>query len=180
MDYIPLGNGQDGPGNVPKAQNTNFDLELSLPLDRLGLDGSLVKTSLLWRDSALNDPVTGEDRSISNARDRQLGFDFIRDMPALKSSLDFYFQPSGFSQPSYRIAQVTTFRLHHDFMIVTWDYKSAPDLDVLFQALNISPYLFDFEQDNYAGPRDVSALSQIQDQRIVTELRLLLQLRKTF
>jgi hypothetical protein len=180
VDYIPLGNGQDGPGNVPKTQNTNFDLELSLPLTRLGLDGSLIKSSLLWHDSALKDPVTGRDRSISGIRDRVLQFDFIQDVPLLNSSLDLYFQPSGFAQPTYRIAQVTTFRLHHDFMSLTWDYKPAPDLDVLFQALNISPYLFEQEQDNYAGPRNVSALSQIQDQRIVTEPRFLLQLRKTF
>jgi hypothetical protein len=180
VDYIPLGNGQDGQGNVPKAQNTNFDLELSLPLDRLGLDGTLIKSSLLWHDSALKDPVTGEDRSISNVRDRQLNFDFIQDMPALKSSLDISMTPSGFSQPLYRIAQVATFHLRHDYVQVTWDYKPMPDLDVLFQAVNAPPYVFELEQDSYAGPRNVSALSQITDQRIVTQPRFFLQMRKTF
>jgi hypothetical protein len=65
-------------------------------------------------------------------------------------------------------------------MKVTWDYKPAPDLDVLFEAINITPYLYEFEADNYAGPRNMAALSQIQDQRIATLPRFMLQLRKTF
>ncbi len=50
---------------------------------------------------------------------------------------------------------------------------------MLFQATDISPYQFDQEQDNYAGPRNVSALSQIQEQHIATTPRFSLQLRKT-
>ena len=37
VDYIPIGGGLDGPGNIPKATNNIYDLELSLPLDRLGI-----------------------------------------------------------------------------------------------------------------------------------------------
>ncbi len=180
VDYVPIGHGQDGPGNVPKAINNQFDLEFSLPLDKAGFEGSLLKGSLLWRDSALKDPVTGETRSISNKRDRNIVISWFQDAPAIHSSFDLDFTPSGFSQPSYRIAQVSTFRIRSAYVTASWDYKPTPDLDFLFQMQNFIPYRFDQEQDNYAGPRNISPLVQIQDQRIATLPHFLLQLRKTF
>jgi hypothetical protein len=180
LDYVPIGGGMDGPGNIPKAVNDQFDLELAVPLDRAGLEGAIFKSSLKWWDSALRDPVTGRIRSISNVRDRVLNLTYTQDIPAWKSSLELDFMPSGFSQPAYRIAQVSIFRIRSSYFTASWDYKPSPDLDLLFQMSNFIPYRFDQEQDNYAGPRDVSPLSQIVDQRLVTQPRFLLQLRKTF
>jgi outer membrane receptor protein involved in Fe transport len=39
VDFVPLGNGQDGPGNVPRAVNDQYGVEFNLPLEKLGLDG---------------------------------------------------------------------------------------------------------------------------------------------
>ena len=180
VDYIPIGGGSDGPGNVPKAVNDRFDVEFSLPLDDAGLDGGIFKTSLKWYDSALKDPVTGQTRSISNQRDRALNFIYTQDMPAWNSSLEMDFTPSGFSQPTYRIAQVTKFRLAASYFTFIWDWRPAPDIDLLFRANNAIPYLFEQEQDIYSGPRNTSPLSEIDEQRIVTNPRFQLQLRKTF
>ena len=43
VDYIPIGGGLDGPGNIPKATNNIYDLEMSMPLDRLGGEGTTLQ-----------------------------------------------------------------------------------------------------------------------------------------
>ena len=181
VDYIPLGNGQDGPGNIPKATNDQFDVEFALPLDKAGLDGGQFTGSMIWYDSHLSDPVTGLTRSISNQQDRRVRASYVQDIPALDSSLNFGVQ-IPFSRPSYRIAQVTKLRINQGSLYLTasWDYKPRPDLDILFQATNFGPYHGELEQDNYAGPRNVSALSGINDLNIWTLAQFRLQLRKTF
>ena len=178
VDFIPLGNGQDGPGNVPRATNNKFDVEFVLPLDKLGLDGGQLKNSLVWYNSALADPVTGQTRSISNVNSRRLGFHYLQDLPSLNSSFDIGLQ-LPFVRPTYRIAQITKLRVSSYFTF-SWDYRPEPSTDILFQASNFSPYHGEFEQDYYAGPRNVASLSRVNDLSIWTLAEFRLQLRKTF
>ena len=178
VDYVPLGNGQDGPGNVPHAVNNQYDLEYLLPLDRAGL--AQFKGALIWRDSALKDPVTGQIRSISNARDRSITLTYLQDLTSLHSTFELDLTPGGALQPTYRIAQISAFHLKDSYLSISWDYKPTADLDLLFQASNLVPYDFELKNQNYSGPRNTNPLWQIQDQRITTQPRFLLQLRKTF
>ena len=75
---------------------------------------------------------------------------------------------------------MTKFRLAASYFTFIWDWRPAPDIDLLFRANNAIPYLFEQEQDIYSGPRNTSPLSEIDEQRIVTNPRFQLQLRKTF
>ena len=61
VDYVPIGDGLDGPGNLPHGLLTTYDVETSVPLDRLGITGGTLKPSLVWRDTSTKDPVTGPD-----------------------------------------------------------------------------------------------------------------------
>lgn len=179
VDYIPIGNGLDGPGNIPKATNNIYDLELSLPLDRLGLEGGTLKPSLVWKDGAAADPVTGATRQISSTQDKLLVTDFLQDIQAWHSSLDLTVQ-TGFQRPYFRIAQVTYDRLRPLYVGFSWDYRPKPDLDLQIKLLNAVPYQFDQIEYNYAGPRNISPLASIQDIHTHSEARIYLQLRKTF
>ncbi len=179
VDFIPIGGGLDGPGNIPKAVNNIYDVELSLPLDRLGIDGGTLKPSLVWKDGAVADPVTGATRQISGTQNRLLVFDFLEDIQSWHSSLDLTIQ-TGFERPYFRIAQVTYDKLRPLYVGLSWDYKPNPDLDLQIKLENAVPYQFDIVQYNYAGPRDVSPLTSIQDVHTHSEPRIFLQLRKTF
>ena len=170
----------DGPGNIAKAINDEFKLDLSLPLDRAGLADGLFKISGLWDDSRLKDPVTGVTRPISNVRDRDITFTYQQDIRAWNSSLTLAFNPAAWSQPTYRIAQISEVRLLTPYLELDWDYKPRPDLDIQVQADNFIPYHIEIEQDNYGGPRNLSPLSQVLDVHNVSEPRLYLQLRKSF
>ena len=179
VDFIPIGGGLDGPGNIPKATNNIYNLELSMPLDRLGWEGGTLKPSLVWKDAAVPDPVTGEIRQISNQQDRKLVFNFLQDIPAWHSSLELTMQ-TAFKRPNYRIAQVNYLQLRPLYVELDWDYKPEPDLDLQIKLQNIIPYQYDLTQFNYAGPRNISPLASYQLEHNHSEARMFLQLRKTF
>ena len=179
VDFVPIGNGLDGPGNIPKATNNIYNVELSLPLDRLGLAGATLKPSLLWRDSAVRDPVTGEMRQISGPKNHVLYVEFLKDIPAWDSSLSFLVQAPS-KQSNFRIAQVNYFWSRSPYVRLNWDYKPKPDLDIQIQLLNFVPYQYDMIQYNYDGPRNIAPLVSIQDGHYHSEPRVYLQVRKTF
>lgn len=179
VDFIPIGGGLDGPGNIPKATNNIYNIELSMPLDRLGWDGGTFKPSLTWKDAAVPDPVTGEIRQISNQQDRKLVFNFLQDIPAWHSSVTLTMQ-TAFKRPNYRIAQVNYLQLRPLYVELDWDYKPKPDLDLQIKLQNIVPYQYDLTQFNYGGPRDISPLISTQLEHMHSQARIFLQLRKTF
>ncbi|HEY2836722.1 MAG TPA: TonB-dependent receptor [Rhizomicrobium sp.] len=179
VDFIPVGGGLDGPGNISSATNNIYDLELSMPLDRLGWTGGTFKPSLVWKDAAVPDPVTGAIRQISGVQDRKLVFNFLQDIPDWHSSLELTAQ-TAFTRPNFRIAQVNILRLHPVYLELDWDYKPEPDLDLQIKLQNFVPYQYELTEYNYAGPRDVSPLASIQDEHMHSLPRLFVQLRKTF
>jgi hypothetical protein len=180
VDYVPIGAGLDGPGNIHKAQNDEFKIDLSLPLDRLGVAGGMFKMSLLWDDGTVIDPVTDRIRAISDKRDRDLNFDYLQDFPDWKSSLDVSFTPGAWSQPSYRIDQVSEARLYSPYIQAVWSYRPSTDLDFSIELDNFLPYHFEVTQFDYAGPRNVSPLASVLDIRTNSEPRVYVQVRKTF
>jgi hypothetical protein len=180
VDYIPIGNGLDGPGNLPKGLLTTYDVEASVPLDRLGITGGTLKPSLVWHDTSTKDPVTGQTRQISNTRDHNIQIAYLEDIPSLNSSLELDMGNMPFGRDYYRIDQVTHLQLSTPYFGFQWDYKPEPDLDLQFQLSNFIPYVFDITQYNYAGPRNISPLTSIRDDHTHSFPRLFIQLRKTF
>jgi hypothetical protein len=118
-----------------------------MPLDRLGWEGGTFKPSLLWKDAAVPDPVTGEIRQISNLQDRKLVFRFLQDVPSWHSSLELDMQ-TAFKRPNFRIAQVNDLQLRPLYVELDWDYKPKPDLDLQIKLQNIVPYQYDLTQFN--------------------------------
>jgi len=55
----------DAPGNIGDGTKSKVEANLSLPLDRLGLRGGLIKLDLGYRWTAVIDPTTGRRRRIS-------------------------------------------------------------------------------------------------------------------
>jgi len=55
----------DAPGNIGNGAKSKIEANVSLPLDRLGLRGGLIKLELGYRWTAVIDPTTGRRRRIS-------------------------------------------------------------------------------------------------------------------
>ncbi|MCP5411688.1 MAG: hypothetical protein H6924_06085 [Alphaproteobacteria bacterium] len=80
----------------------------------------------------------------------------------------------------YRINQVSWVRLYSPFVQLSWSYRPRPGLEFNAELINFLPYHLDIQQFNYAGPRNVSPLSQMLDVRTASQPRIHIQLRKTF
>jgi len=67
VDQVPIGMGE-GPGNIDSGSRIGITFEGTLNFDPIGLSGAQLTYSAAFRDSEIEDPLTGQDREI-NAED---------------------------------------------------------------------------------------------------------------
>lgn len=72
----------DAPGNIGDAKRTLLLVEMSLPLDRLGLSGGLLKTTVERAHTRVTDPTTGEERRLTGYNPFEAEIELTRDLPA--------------------------------------------------------------------------------------------------
>ncbi len=65
LDLLPLSDTDEAPGNIGDGRRWGMELESTIPLEWLGLSGAKLDLSLLWQDSTVVDPVTGNRRRLS-------------------------------------------------------------------------------------------------------------------
>jgi hypothetical protein len=71
----------DAVGNIGAGRRTELQLDLTLPLERIGIRSGLLRTSAVWRDSSATDPTTGESRPISEDLPREVEVHFSQQLP---------------------------------------------------------------------------------------------------
>jgi outer membrane receptor protein involved in Fe transport len=180
LDYIPVGGGLDAPGNIPKAGSDYLIVSGTVPLDHLGLEGARFNPTLTFRDSHLTDPVTGETRPISNQQNRQEVYEFEQDLQGWHSTWGGAWITAVWRRGTYRIAQESFVRSLSPFFYVFWDYKPSPAWVFHAELDNFTRYNLQIQQFNYAGPRNTSPLTGIQDVHTSAEPQLFIQVRREF
>ncbi len=65
VDQVPIGNGE-GPGNIAQGSRLGIEFEGTLNFDSLGFHGAQLVYSAEFRDSKIDDPLTGEARAIND------------------------------------------------------------------------------------------------------------------
>ncbi len=58
----------EAPGNIGDGRRWGVELEGTWPLEGLGLKGARIDVDVRWKDSSVEDPVTGEDRVFTSRR----------------------------------------------------------------------------------------------------------------
>ncbi|HEX9931669.1 MAG TPA: TonB-dependent receptor plug domain-containing protein [Allosphingosinicella sp.] len=66
VDTIPIGASGESPGNIDRAVAYGFEWNTTLNFDPMGWRGARLDARLQMQRSRVEDPLTGEDRSISN------------------------------------------------------------------------------------------------------------------
>ena len=67
IDYIPIGTTGQAPGNLDSATVYGIESRSTFNLDRIGWTGARLDAHIGWQDSEVEDPLTGEQRPISNS-----------------------------------------------------------------------------------------------------------------
>jgi outer membrane receptor protein involved in Fe transport len=176
----------DAPGNIGTGKLDQLDVELTLPLDWLGLENGLLKSTNIFRRTRVKDPVTGKERFISpglsgnqSVRPQDVEFTLTQDIPSLKSTWEIdYF--NGWDEHYYQIEQVRHRRIPPALISAAWIYKPTSDWSLRFELDNITRFEYENTFYDYAGPRDIAPLTEIDERRIKSQPRIYVEIRKTF
>lgn len=85
-DFVPVGGTVEIAGNIGDGSAWGGKLDLTAPLDPLGLQNARLESSLVLQRSSVRDPVTGVDREISFFSPYQYEVEFRQDFPEHKVS----------------------------------------------------------------------------------------------
>ncbi len=104
--FAPSG-AYDAPANIGGGSKDELIGDLSLPLQRFGITGGLLKSDLTWRRSSVTDPTNGETRPISGLRPFEGTVNFTQDLPRWRLTWGGELNV-GWRQRYYRFDQIET------------------------------------------------------------------------
>ena len=182
VDQIPVTGPSgtfDAPGNIGNGRNNQIDVETTLPLDRMGLTNGLLKTTTIWRDSAVRDPVTGLKRRVSGQRPQNIQVTLTQDIESLKSTWSIFFF-NCWKEYYYRLSEVNHPYVVPPYFELSWTYKPTPAWSLQASIENPGRFSYDDTRYLYAGTRAGQSPSEIDELKIKSQARLYIEIRKTF
>ncbi len=121
IDQVPIGAGA-GPGNIDSGKLFGIETDSTLKLEKVGFKGAELTFNGRYYDTEVDDPVTGERRSINSHMIWQWNMELRQDVPdtdwAWGAIID------GFkSEPSYQLNQVALGGNSPAFSMVYLEHK---------------------------------------------------------
>ena len=178
LDLIPVAGRYDAPGNIGDGTKDEAKLSLTVPLDKLGVSGGVVRFNGTWRRSSVTDPVTGLSRGISDLRPFEGDLYVGKSLPGLNSTVaveaDF-----GWSETSYRIDEVRK-TVDKPLWKLYWDWNARPDLVFRFQVENFTAKKRLRYRTVFDGPRSLRNVSFKEFRSAELGPFLMIRVRKTF
>ena len=178
VDWVPAGN-FDAAGNIGDGVRGKVSLSLSLPLEHLGLERTLLRVNGNWTWSEVDDPVTGASRRIS--RHAPHGGDVLltREFPSLSSSLTLE-NSSSKRDTSYRLGEVRTDHWDH-YPNLYWDWRPRADTIVRLTFNNFTGRPRSRWRTVYeGGTRASGLLAYFEDRHFGAMRSIQLMVRRTF
>ena len=180
----------DQPGNIGSGTKDEYQVSLTLPLERLGLRGAQFRAAATRRVTEVVDPLTGEAREISTLKGSPeirepsvLGpvsweAHFTQDLPRWKTvwGLDVV---GGYRDRAYRFSEVETRKIS-TAMLAFVDYKMRPDLTLRVEAQTFNQRNAKRIRDVYIGPRSDGRLDYTDVRALEWGGSLYFRLRKAF
>ncbi|MBI1199831.1 MAG: TonB-dependent receptor plug domain-containing protein [Phenylobacterium sp.] len=183
VDRGPVfGNGAlfDRPANIGDGTRDSLKLELTLPLDRLGVPAGQLKGYATRRWSRVDDPTTGVARRISGEKPITWEAKFSQDIPRwnLTWGAELY---SGFQQAYYRFNAVDAYKLD-PFLMTYAEWRPRRDVNVRIVLENLTKRGYRRTTVTYDGVRDAArdGAASLSDRNFHFGRVLYVRLRKTF
>jgi outer membrane receptor protein involved in Fe transport len=177
IDRAPIG-AFDAPANIGDGTKDEFILNLTAPLDRLGISGGQLRGTWTWRRSEVTDPTTHEKRGITRLRPFEWELHYIQDLPKLRLSYGIDFCCAR-TEITYRFNQIDR-RDIINFVAPFIEWKPRPDLSLHAEFDYLQPFIYKRTLSQYAGPRGAAPLQYVERRQTYFGNQLFLRLRKTF
>ena len=157
VDIVPIGLTGESPGNIDRAHRQGIDWTSTFQFAPLGLPGAKLDVHLTLERSRIADPLTGEQRQISNTQDRYLEANFRYDIPKSDWALGFNLENYHF-QNYYRLGEVGLGWEGPTFAGVFVENKDVFGLTVRATFNNVFGARNFFDRTVWAGRRNMSAV----------------------
>jgi outer membrane receptor protein involved in Fe transport len=170
----------DAPANIGDGTKDELQVELTLPLDKLGLAGAQLKGRWLQRWSSVTDPTTHTTREISNLKPTEWEVHFSQPLP--RWNANWGVDTSGglpWRQRVYRADVIETVKIR-PFITPFVEWKPRPDIQLHFEVQDIFGTSLRDTRNQYAGPRDRAGLAFIDDRLQHFGREYYLRIRKYF
>lgn len=162
VDFIPIGNGGEGVGNLPRADRIGFESTSTFQMDPIGWVGAKIDVDLGREWTSVNDPLTARSRSISDIRSKWGSIQVRHDIPHTQLAWSAYLQYNYYT-PVYLLTQV------EQTQDIPWlggfyvEDKNVFGTKVRFQVDNVLDGLLDGKHTHwrsvYEGYRDRTPLA---------------------
>jgi outer membrane receptor protein involved in Fe transport len=178
VDVIPINKTFEAPGNIGDGTSDFYQVNLTLPTDKLKISGGQLKARLSWAESEVTDPVTHAKRRISGQTPFTCDVRFTRDMPGGKWSWGVISFCQN-EQRYYRIGEVRTFRFEQ-WLEGFAEWRPRKDLTVRAELANWTSRHKSRTRVIYSGNRASGIITQTEQREVPFEPYLFLKVRKSF
>jgi outer membrane receptor protein involved in Fe transport len=178
IDVIPLVGGFEAVGNIGEGSSSYQQIQVTLPMDRLGLSNARLSARATVNQSSVTDALTGEDRRFSGQIKFGCGVDFNQDLRGGRWSWGFEHGCNIDDPVQYRIREIRYIE-DEPFVVVYGQWKPRPDLTLRIDVGNATDRESRRERFVYSGPRDVAPLSFREERGETATPWVFFQLRKT-
>lgn len=179
IDIIPLTGGFDGVGNIGDGSFDQYQVRLTLPMDRLGIPNARLQARGSWAHTEVVDPVTGETRRFQGNQAFGCGVAFNHDLQGGKWSYGFDHGCNVDKGRLFRVREIRAF-YNEPFVTLYGQWKPSSDTTVRLDIGNATDRESGYDRDIYAGPRDVAPVAFREVRRTRMSPWLFVQIRKTF
>lgn len=107
QDQIPIAGLSDGPGNLGDGTRTGARIDVTAPLDLIGLAGGELRLKGMAQDTRVTDPTTGQERRFSDEGDWSYSIDIRQALPDLKLAWGALYERSD-EVDQYRLRELRT------------------------------------------------------------------------
>jgi hypothetical protein len=161
IDLVPIGAPGmqiDAPANIGDGKVTGIDLTGSLPLRRI-IPGGVIDVVATLQESEIPDPMTGEQRTISDFQTSQLKAEFRQDLAAPRCAWGINYSKTAPTQ-RFRFAEIDTHRGSPSLNLFV-ETTAIEALKVRLSALSVldSPEL---RERTFFAPDRTGAVSSIE------------------
>jgi len=174
--FLPSGAAFDAPANIGDATEDDAVVDLTLPLDKLGLKGAQIRGELTRRWSTVTDPTTHAPRGISGQRPTEWELHFSQPVGRVIYGVDVF---GSWQQRNYRFNAVQIDKLGAN-VTPFWEWKPKPDLSLRIELDNVTARGFKHVFENFSGPRGVAPLALVEERTVHPGRIIHIRLRKTF
>ena len=101
VDFIPIGENEQGIGNLPRANRWGFESTSTFLLDPIGWTGAKVDVNFGAEWTSVKDPLTHQNRPISNVQDHWGSIQLRHDIPHTPFAWSAYVQHRHYTHSYY-------------------------------------------------------------------------------